>query len=155
MVPHRYSPKVFLFCVVQVLSWACEDCVTNWQFSASSIFFASLDSFNHLALWPFVCSIYVPKQLAIEFDIRWLLMARKMRFWFQYYDGSFSGCYMKLYKDLLNFLAVMSQKYSRIHIIIIENFKNMVPSIFLTDLIWKRNVILIIISKISMPKIKS
>ena len=62
---------------------------------------------------------------------------------------------MKLYKDLLNFLAVMSQKYSRIHIIIVENFKNMVPSIFLTDLIWKRNVILIIISKISMPKLKS
>ena len=45
------------------------------------IFIASLDSFNHWVLWPFVCSIYVPKQLAIEFDIRWLLMARQMGFW--------------------------------------------------------------------------
>jgi len=44
------------------------------------IFIASLDSFNHWVLWPFVCSISVPKQLAIEFDIRWLLMARQMGF---------------------------------------------------------------------------
>ena len=29
---------------------------------------------------------------------------------FQNYDDSFSGCHMKLYKELLNFLAVMSQK---------------------------------------------
>ena len=45
-------------------------------------------------------------------------------FEFQNYDDSFSGWYMKLYKELLNFLAIISKKYSRIHIIIIENFRN-------------------------------
>ena len=37
LVPHRYSPKVLLFCVVHVLSWACENYVTNWRFLSSSI----------------------------------------------------------------------------------------------------------------------
>ena len=55
-------------------------------------------------------------------------------FEFQNYDDSFSGWYMKLYKELLNFLAIISKKYSRIHIIIIENFRNIVPINFFDNL---------------------
>lgn len=101
------------------------------------IFTASLDSLQtigHWVLWPFVCSLYVYKQLAIELLIyTGFLWQGRWVFEFQNLDDSFSGRYMKLYKELLNFLAVISQKYSRIHIIIIENFKNSVPSIFFFD----------------------
>ena len=93
------------------------------------IFIASLDSFNHWVLWP-LCVLFM-------FPNSWLSNLLYAGFWwqgrwvfeFQNYDDSFSGWYL-VHKELLNFLAVISQKYSRIHIIIIENFKNMVPSIF-------------------------
>ena len=101
------------------------------------ILFINSASFSLLPWTPSTIGYFGLLCVLFMFPNSWLSNLLCAGFWwqgrwvfeFQNYDDSFSGWYL-VHKELLNFLAVISQKYSRIHIIIIENFKNMVPSIF-------------------------